>query len=857
MLLAAAGLLMPLLAQAAGLGGLTVLSSLGEPLNADVQIVSLHPGELESLHASLAPRAAYHQAGIQFNPALYGLKFTVERKLGKPIVHVTSAQVVKNPFLDVLIELRWAGGQMVREYTLLLNPPGYTGTQGVAAAPPVVTSKPVQPLVKAESHPLAVAAHKAAAVPKPQAAAAKTYRVKKGDTLSGIALRHLAAGVTLDQMLIAVYRANRPAFIDRNINLVRAGRILNIPSSKAASAINPKEASAVVRTQMQAFAAYRRKLAAAVAARAAPAASHARSAAGKITQKQTKVPPAAKKDRLRLARVEPGHPHSAASQAARSDNRLAQEQALKEAKSRVSALQKNVADLQKLLAMKNEELAELQKRAGVHIAAVAAATSAIVPAAKAASADGSVKQASPVPAASHEAVVPKTSPSASHASAPKATTKPTPAPAAKPKQRARPRVAPPPPPPSLVDIFLGNPLAMAGLGVIIVLLGAYGAWAWRRKKAAQIDSHEALGGVTGEGPSVFGGASVAQQPSILPGLSQLSVSPGDLGPGETEEVDPIAEADVYMAYGRDAQAEEILKEARQKEPNRVAIHAKLLEIYANRHDAKSFEQTALQVRSLTGDGGAEWDKAAKLGRSIDPHNPLYGGPPSDDTLRMNQGAEPATAASPTLDFDLGGTTGESVSPTQPAEKVNPHESTTVLDFDLGSAAPGEEERGDFAGGGTLIMSPEEQKPASTTLDFDLGTPGQRPEAREAKGQVQASKPSGAATPTATAAGGGDGTIDFDFNLDLGETKPAAQQPADSPVDLSSINLDLGAPTGGEAHARSGTDPKWQEVATKLDLAKAYEEMGDKDGARELLNEALKEGDSAQQGQARQMLASLG
>ena len=85
-------------------------------------------------------------------------------------------------------------------------------------------------------------------------------------------------------------------------------------------------------------------------------------------------------------------------------------------------------------------------------------------------------------------------------------------------------------------------------------------------------------------------------------------------------------------------------------------------------------------------------------------------------------------------------------------------------------------------------------------------------------------------------------------------------PLDGPVDLSSINLDLGVPTGSGAPAAAGgasSDPKWQEVATKLDLAKAYEEMGDKDGARELLNEALKEGDAAQQGQAREMLASLG
>jgi pilus assembly protein FimV len=98
-------------------------------------------------------------------------------------------------------------------------------------------------------------------------------------------------------------------------------------------------------------------------------------------------------------------------------------------------------------------------------------------------------------------------------------------------------------------------------------------------------------------------------------------------------------------------------------------------------------------------------------------------------------------------------------------------------------------------------------------------------------------------------------MDFDLNIDLGSPKaePAAKA-ADTPIDLGALSLDLGTPGGGSG---GGADPKWQEVATKLDLAKAYQEMGDKDGARELLNEVVKEGDAAQQGQAQQMLAGLG
>ena len=98
------------------------------------------------------------------------------------------------------------------------------------------------------------------------------------------------------------------------------------------------------------------------------------------------------------------------------------------------------------------------------------------------------------------------------------------------------------------------------------------------------------------------------------------------GPGtiDTDEVDPVAEADVYMAYGRDSQAEEILLEAMHKDPSRLAIHAKLLEIYANRRSTKQFETLAGELYAQSGGNGPEWHKVAEMGRQIDPSNPLYG-----------------------------------------------------------------------------------------------------------------------------------------------------------------------------------------------------------------------------------------
>jgi pilus assembly protein FimV len=294
-----------------------------------------------------------------------------------------------------------------------------------------------------------------------------------------------------------------------------------------------------------------------------------------------------------------------------------------------------------------------------------------------------------------------------------------------------------------------------------------------------------------------------------------------------------------MAYGRDAQAEEILKEALAKDASRVTVHSKLLEIYANRKDAKSFEQTALKLKGLTSGSGADWNKAAALGRSIDPQNGLYGGGGA-----AHAAAAAPAAAAPTLDFDLGGATA----PGKIADitfDAPPKADAPSMDFDLGAAAAAPaapEQASDFTPEGTLIM--DHKGPDSTGLDFDLGLP---------TGETKAVTPPPPAAPADVSGG-----LDFDLNLDIGggDQKPAGGDKAPASMDLSSISLDLGG-AGDLSASGGGADPKWQEVATKLDLAKAYEEMGDKDGARELLNEVMKDGDAAQKGQAQQLLSKLG
>jgi pilus assembly protein FimV len=848
----AALLCVPLMAYSAGLGRLTVNSALGQPLNAEIEIVSLQSGEEDSLTARLASPDAFRQAGIELSSALIGLQLSIDKRGGRPVIRLSTSQPVNEPFLDALVELSWATGRLVREYTFLLDPPEYRAPKPAAApsaAPaaqpaPVATPAPAKPAPRTEAR----------VIPAAPAAGAKQEEVKKGDTLGAIARRNKPDGVTLNQMLIALYRSNEDAFIRGNVNLVRAGRILNVPDREAIAAINAAEANQLVQSHMSDFADYKRKLGAAVAA--APAAPvREREVSGRITAKPEAPAPVEQKDQLKLSKADP-KAGAAAARAARDDDRVASARALKEAQSRVTDLEKNVADLQKLVEMKSQQMADLEKKAAAKPApapVVPAPAPVPAPAAKAPEAPKEApKAAAPeapkeAPKAAPEAPkemakdapkdaakdAPKEAPAAKAPEAPKEAAKDT---AAK-KAAAAPKIAPEK---SFLEEFIEDPIALGGLGAVVLLLGGYGVWAWRKKKKSQTQFQDSvLGAATGTGvgaSSVFAPASPQAQdtppPAAAAGAAPASVDGASVAPAESDEVDPIAEADVYMAYGRDAQAEEILKESLSKDPNRVAVYAKLLEIYASRKDAKNFEQSALKLKGLTNSAGPDWEKAMALGNSIDPGNGLYGG---GGAAAEALAAAPAGAA-PTLDFDIGGGA-------EPAAEAKAD--SGGLDFDIGSAAPAPAT--DFASGGTLKLDTSQAQPAGGGgLDFDLSGGGSAPQDDGEKTMLMPRKP--AADPDATVA------MDFDLNLDLGSSKPEPAKAADAPIDLGGLSLDLGTPSGG---AGGGNDAKWQEVATKLDLAKAYQEMGDKDGARELLNEVVKEGDAAQQGQAQQMLSGLG
>lgn len=770
--LIAAGLIaLPLAAYAAGLGKLSVNSALGQPLSAEIELFAADQAELDSLAANLASDQAFRDARVEFAPVLSTLRFAVEKKPGnKAVLKVTSTRPVNDPFVDFLVELNWASGRLVREYTMLLDPPSVAVQQKVApvVVAPAVTAPPAAKPAPAPA-PAPTTAPVAAATPPATAAVAPvpdTVLVKRGDTLAGIARRVRPEGVSLEQTLVGLYRENARAF-DGNMNRMRAGAKLNVPDAEKIAAITQQEAGREVRLQAADWRAYRQKLAEAVAQAAEPSeqAKPGQAASGKITAKvddAAKPSADAQQDVLKLSRVAPPADGAAKEAAAlqeklraQEEDALARERALEESSERVALLEKQVQDMQELVRMKEEAL------------------------------NGAAEAPPPAPS-----VAPKVQ-----------------APAPEPAQ-------------NWYDPLLVNPLYWAG-GAAIVGLGGLLWWMMaggvrRRKSPVTLDDSIMSGGDVRPNTVIgaaSGGSVNTGDTSFLTDFSQAG-----LGTIDTHDVDPIAEAEVYMAYGRDAQAEEILKEAILKTPDRHEIRVKLLEIYAARRNTAAFESAAGEFfAALGGKPSPLWDRVCDMGRSIDPTNPLY------DGAQPNAPSAPAATTVAATAAIAGGAMA--------LDSVEEQPEPFIGDMPEAQAAPESELAADNA--------PMDFESAGNILEFDHGSEG------------ESAAQAGVAAPEMQdlefdLSGMGESETQDELKLDLGME---ADNGPDSAFNFGDLDLDLGE--------SGGNDLELDEVATKLDLARAYLEMGDKDGAREILNEVISEGNASQRADATGMLSSIG
>ncbi len=1012
-----AGLLVatPLAADAAGLGKLKVISALGQPLRAEIDLIAVPKDEVDLVTARIAPSEAYKQAKIERQEGLSAVRFVVEKRAnGDPYLKITSAQAFNEPFLDLLIQLDWPSGRLLREYTILLDPPGFQEAAPSAPAvyAPVVRAEPIAkplpapektapvtvttrhvetaekkipektpkgkkapPILKSEpasrsrrltpaeqTFPGQDGGSASSSTAQTEAAPASTrapvaaarpdkqdYKVKKGDSLSKIAREMKPEGYSLDQVMVALYERNKPAFDGNNMNRIKTGQILHAPDENDLAAIKPGSAAKEVKAHAADWNVYRQKLAGAVAEQAAPKDEVKPEATGKITAKAEdkgiKAQESAK-DVLKLSKGETSGKGKGATGKgsatdtkalqdkliAAQDDAVAKDKALQEANSRINDLSKNVTQMQGLIELKNKQLAELEKQAKAKPIAAAPPPAAKIEPPKPIIAPKPVeppKQVEPP-----KKVEPPKAPEPAKVEPPKPAVTPPPVavvappppaektgeplvkavpeqakPEVKPEEKKpvpvapKPKVKPAPEPEtSFMDTVMSNPLYLGGVAAAIVgvLFAALWALGRRRKKGlASFEDSIMTGGGDLKTNTVFGNTAGGQidtgDTSFLTDFSQAG-----MGAIDTNDVDPIAEAEVYMAYGRDAQAEEILKEAMSKDPNRHEIQLKLLEIYAGRKNTAAFETLAAELYAATSGQGPVWEKAAEFGRSIDAANPLYSVPdgsgvgiPIATTAAM--GSVAAASMAHDLDFDLDlepsakGVHVQAVKPISPVmeesfghtldsdtdtdtdtdtvmgsappeikmpeTKVEETKSMTALDFDLDNIIPQAVEK--HADAPTPMLDLD-----ADTLNFDL--PEEPVIAPAVVAPAVAAK---AAEEEAFA-------LDFDFNLDSEPTPPPAvkpvvvEEPMMPELDLSGIDLnfdatpaaapsaDIGGTSLEDATTLVGDSTVWEEASTKLDLARAYLEMGDKEGAREILQEVVSDGGPDQQADAKKLLDTL-
>jgi pilus assembly protein FimV len=849
---------------ALSLGRITVQSALGEPLRAEIEVPNISSEEAASLKANVASPAAFVAAGLEYNAAMSGLQATLARRSdGRSYIRLSSDRPINDPFVDMILEASWSSGRIVRDYTMLFDPPSLKQS---ASAPTLaqtpssmaVTAPASAPTpAKANVAPSSPANEVARAAPgkpvaatvaptpnkvanKPESSTSQQVLVKAGDTASKIALRAKSSEVSLDQMLVALLRSNPDAFSSGNLNRLRAGAVLDLPSSEQAKSINATEASQTVVAQSKDFNEFRRTLAGSAPKTVVEAAD--RKSTGKVEAKvEDKKPASSAADKLTLSK--------GALQSKADEAKLAKERAEKDDAARAAELAKNIADLSKLSASSAQKTAS----------APAATSSAAKPASPTTPAV-EVAKATTTPVAAPTASAAAVKAPADPVTAASAAATPKPAPVAVPAEE-----------PSLIDQLMEDPaLPLAG-GGLIALLGGFALYRRQqaKKRTAHVDSSFLESRLQ---PDSFFGASGGQRVDTAQNgagaLSSMAYTNSQLN--AADDVDPVAEADVYLAYGRDMQAEEILKEARRHNPDRLAIHTKLLDIYAKRRDAGNFLVSAQNAFQLVGAESPEWAQICEQGLIVDPENPLY-----------QPGGASASGFASLEQQPVASTLGDNTVPVAALAEM-PHAGSD-LDLDLDFSAEDEANSGlqelsaaapsDSSNEETVKMNAQDEFD-SNGLDFDISAPAEldtaqatltAPEIHHDLPDLSLSmdglslndpvKPTPASIPVLTLPEFETTGPHAPMPIELEAEEPAKTSDGMLEFDLGSLSLDLGP---GMVTTADDEDPAAGEnsLVTKLALAEEFVSIGDHDGARALIEEVVLEATGELREKAQLALANL-
>ncbi|RRQ20850.1 hypothetical protein D6C00_01945 [Thiohalobacter thiocyanaticus] len=794
--------------------------------------MSASPEEVDQLRVQLASPQAYQQAGVERIYLHTRLKFAVVTKPdGSAVIQVTSQDPVREPYLDFLVQARWASGQMVREYTMLIDPPALMPAEAPAPAPAAPTTSGRQAAAPAPSRPTASARQQA------RFTGFEYGPVQRNDTLWNIAEKvRPDTGVSMQQTMLGLVRANPEAFQHGNVNNLKAGHVLRVPSREEFTAISQTEARAEVSRHHRLWREGRSEQTAAAPATGQVERESAPEPGGESspTRTETAGEASAADAQLKLVTPEAADATTAAAsgeggqsseggeiEQVRQELVLAveeleaQRQQNQDLNDRLADLEEQIAQLHRLVQLSDDELARMQ-------GALAEDTSAPADAADMAgeTAPGEPPVEPPVEP-EEEAAEP-----APAETEPMARAEPTPPGMQEEIRQPAPATADE----GLLSRFLTNPLWQAGAGAVALLLLILAWLGVRKRRMASTEFKESIlaeprGGnaagtaaapaaavAAGGAAAAAGAAEESSAPASAGGTQSDSslftdFSVSDMGTIQSEaEADPIAEADVYLAYGRYQQAEELIRGAIESEPGNNDYRLKLLEVFFAARNQTAFDAEAeALLAQLENQDAPAWQRVVEMGRELSPGNRLY---------QDGAAADPAPAAAP-----------------EPEPEPEPEAGLADLEgADLGDTGMPEAGSRDEPGAGTETAPTLGE---DNSLDFDLGE--LESFSPEETGAGEAGAPGEKAAPDLA-----DDENLLEFDLSESEEAAAPTGEAEEEVDV------------GEGELQAG-----DEVSTKLDLARAYIEMGDPEGARSILEEVIDEGNEAQKSEAEALMKDVG
>jgi len=932
-------------ADALGLGELTLHSALNQPLNADIKLLSVGDLSPEQVIVHLGSQEDFQRAGVDRDYFLTNLKFNVEFDgKGNGVIHISTHNLVNEPYVNFIIEARWPAGKLLREYTALLDLPVYTERPaaqvnlGTSSGHAAASGAPAQvattaPQVSSTSSTSSRRSAPPAAAEPVAYSGGDSYKIRRADTLWEVAEKtRPASDVSVHQNMIAIQQANPAAFIHGNINLLREGAVLRLPSAEQARQVNTGAARSQVASQSRAW---KQKVE-----------SGTESADTLPVQRESQ---SESNGRLSLSSAASGGGEGAGAGGADAsalkgklnqslENLDRVERDNTDLKSRVTQMQDQVVKLQRLVQLKDEQMAALQKQAAAagnakaapqaEVAPPAPQQAAPTPAAQAPAATATVKPepAAETPAAAAAQQTPASTPPTT---APTAETTPPVEAAPKPVTPAPKPVAPKPvtPPaaaqPDLLDTVLGNPLYLGagGAAIVLIVLGLV-----LRQRKAQRDAEESFAAPTFDEPAFDQSFDEVDEP-LPEAAEEAAVAEPAYEEEDTVELqvpsttrsetgDAIGEADIYVAYGRYQHAIDLLKNAIVSEPGRADLRVKLLEVYLEAGDRDGFRSQFAALQSL-GDADAT-GRAKEMLMSVDDGNawigdaaafdpdvtiPMGHAVGSNDRLDSDTTMErPAITDEDLADLDLedelddadtSWTTADEPDELPAVDTNSATASLDDLDLDLGlddelettaNAAPAPLEDEELllddeddelvldeddllAPESTLVLADDDSE--LDTLDdldepLDLGSDSEIELATSdldvggLGDTVLGARPLEPIEEHALLEEEGELSLDADLEPEVAETGFSKN--------LDDIDAEIGAFDAESLQAAADLDAGDEEefdflsdsdeVATKLDLARAYIDMGDIDGARDILQEVLQEGEAQQKEEANKLLSRI-